>query len=124
MCYFLGQVLGLSLILLLLLLLVVVVVVVGGGGGGVRVSRSSSDSKSPQVSRTLLSVLADLKNTVIKIVSAHPPISYSSSPFPKAFWIVPSAPITTGITVTFVFHSFYFSYYYSNSFRVFHTSDR
>ena len=33
-------------------------------------------------------------------------ISKSSSPFTKPLGIVPSAPITTGITVTFIFHFF------------------
>ena len=33
---------------------------------------SISDSNSPQVSRTLLSILADLNNIVVLMVSAHP----------------------------------------------------
>ena len=33
---------------------------------------SLSDSKSPQVSRTLLSILADLNNAVVWMISAHP----------------------------------------------------
>ena len=45
---------------------------------------SLSDSKSPQVSRTLISILADFNNSV-----------------------VPRAPITIGITITFMFHSFF-----------------
>ena len=36
---------------------------------------SLRDTKSPQVTMTLLSVLADLNNTVVWIVSARPPIS-------------------------------------------------
>ena len=40
-----------------------------------------SDSKSSQVSRTLLSILADLNNIVVMIVSTRPLISKSSSPF-------------------------------------------
>ena len=39
-----------------------------------------SDSKSTQVSRTLLSILADLKNAVVLMVSFRPLISNSSSP--------------------------------------------
>ena len=42
---------------------------------------SLSDSKSPQVSRTLLSILAVLDNAVVWMVSTRPPISKSSNPF-------------------------------------------
>ena len=42
---------------------------------------SLSDSKSPQVSRTLLSILAVLNNAVVWMVSTRPPTSKSSSPF-------------------------------------------
>ena len=77
---------------------------------------SLSDSKCPQVSRTLLSILADLCYAVVWMVSTRPLITKSSSP-----WISPlvsRAPITIGITVTFMFHSFYNSlarsrYYFS-----------
>ena len=61
--------------------------------------------KSPQVSRTLLSILAVLNNVVVWIVSTRPPTSKSSSPFSNPF--VPNAPITIGIIVTFMFHSFF-----------------
>ena len=60
------------------------------------------NNKSPQVSRTLLSILADLNTSVIWMVSM------SSSPFINPLVTVPSAPITIGITVTFIFHSFFF----------------
>ena len=65
-----------------------------------------SDNKSLQVSRTLLSILADLSNAVVWIVSTHPLISKSSSPFTNPLVTVPRAPVTIGITVTFMFHSF------------------
>ena len=42
--------------------------------------RSLSDSRYPQVSRTLLSILADLNNALVWIVSIRPHISKSSSP--------------------------------------------
>ena len=42
-----------------------------------------------------------------RVVSARPPIFNSRSPFTKPSGIVPSAPITIGITVTFTFHKFY-----------------
>ena len=69
--------------------------------------RSLSDSKSPQVSRTLLSILAVLSNAVIGIVSTRPQTSESSRPFNKPLVIVLKAPITIGTIVTFMFHSFF-----------------
>ena len=39
-----------------------------------------SDSKSLQVSKTLLNILADLNNAVVWIVSTRPVISKSSNP--------------------------------------------
>ena len=67
---------------------------------------SLSDNKSPQVLRTLLSIMANLDNAIVWMVSTRPLISKSSSPFTQALWIVPSAPITTDITVTFMLHIF------------------
>ena len=67
---------------------------------------SLCDSKSPQVSWTLLSILADLSSAVVWMVSACPLISKFSSPFTNLLGIVPSARITIGITVTFMFHVF------------------
>ncbi len=69
--------------------------------------RSLSDSKSPQVSRTLLSILAVLNNVVVWMVSTRPPTSKSSSPFSNPLVTVPSAPITIGIIVTCMLHSFF-----------------
>ena len=54
---------------------------------------SLSDSKSPQVSRTLLSILADITEAVVRIVSTRPVISKSSSPFTNSLVTVPSAAI-------------------------------
>ena len=68
---------------------------------------SLSDSKPPQVSRTLLSILAVLNNVVVYIVSTHLPTSKSSSPFSKPFVTVPNIPITIGIIITCMFHSFF-----------------
>ena len=68
---------------------------------------SLNDSKSPQVSRTLLSILAVLSNAVIWIVSTSPPTSKSSRPFNNPLVIVPKAPITIGTIVTFMFHGFF-----------------
>ena len=68
---------------------------------------SLSDSKSPQVSRTLLGILAVLNNTVVWMVSTRPPTSKSSSPFSNSLVTVPNAPITIGIIVTCMFHIFF-----------------
>ena len=67
---------------------------------------SLSYSKSPQVSRTLLSILAVLNNAVVWMVSTHPPISKSSSPFSNPLVTVPNAPNTIGIIVTCMFQFF------------------
>ena len=68
---------------------------------------SLSDSKSPQVSRILLSILAVLNNAVAWMVSTRPPTSKSSIPFSNHLVTVPNAPITIGIIVTCMFHSFF-----------------
>ena len=68
---------------------------------------SLSDSKSPQVSRTLLSILVVLNNAVVWMVSTRPPNSKSSSPFSNPLVTVPNAPITIVIIVTCMFHSFF-----------------
>ena len=44
-----------------------------------------SDGKSPQVCRTRLSILADLDNAVVRMVSTFLLISKSSAPFTKPF---------------------------------------
>ena len=81
---------------------------------------SLSDSKSPQVSRTRLRILAVLSNAVIWIVSTRPPTSKSSRHFNNPLVIVPKAPIP----ITFMFHSFFNSLarsrnitFFSHSFR-------
>ena len=68
---------------------------------------SLSDSKSPQVSRTLLSIMAVLSNAVIWIVSTRPPTSKSYWPFNNPLVIMPKTPITIGTIVTFMFFSFF-----------------
>ena len=68
---------------------------------------SVSDSKSLQVSRTLLSILAVLSNDVIWIVSTRLPTSKSSRLFNNPLIIVPKAPITIGTIVPFMFHNFF-----------------
>ena len=65
------------------------------------------ESKSPQVSRTLLSILAVLNSAVVWTVSTRPPTSKSSSPFCNPLVTVPKTPITIGIIVSYMFHSFF-----------------
>ena len=69
--------------------------------------RSLSDSKSPQVSWTLLSILAGLNKAVVWIVSTCFLISKFSSPRPKPLVTVQRVRITIGITITFMFHGFF-----------------
>ena len=65
--------------------------------------------KSPQVFRTFLSILADLRNVVVWMVSICPLISKFFSPFANSLRVVSSAPTTIGIIVTFMFYSFFSS---------------
>ena len=69
--------------------------------------RSLCDSKSHQLYRILLCILADLTNAVVWMVSTRPLISKSSSPSNNPLVTVPKAPITIGIIVTFLSHSFF-----------------
>ena len=65
--------------------------------------RSLSDSKSPQVSRTLLSILAVFNNAAVWMVSTRPPTSKSSRPFSNLLVTVPKSPTTICTIVTFKF---------------------
>ena len=67
---------------------------------------SLSDNKSPQVPRTLLSILADLKNAVVLMVSTRPLTFKSSRHCTNPLVTAPNASITIAITVTFIFHRF------------------
>ena len=64
-----------------------------------------SDSKSLQVSKTLFSILTDLNNAVIEIVSIIRLLISNSSGSFEVFENRASA--TIGITVTLMFHSFF-----------------
>ena len=68
---------------------------------------SFSDSKTPQVSRNLLSILAVFNNAVIWMVSTPLPTSKSSIPFNNPLLTVSNAPTTIGTIVTFMFHRFF-----------------
>ena len=74
---------------------------------------SLSGSKSAQISRTLLSILTDLNNAIFCMVSIHPPIFNSFSPFYNPLGTVPSAPTRIGITIIFTFYYYYYYYYYT-----------
>ena len=56
--------------------------------------------------------MADLNHVVVWIVSTHPLISKSSSPCTNPLVTVPSAQITIGITVTFMFHSLFVFFFF------------
>ena len=68
---------------------------------------SLSDRNSPQVTRTLVSILALFNNAVVWMVSTRPPNSKPSSPFNNTLVTVPKVPITIVTIVTFMFHSFF-----------------
>ena len=70
-----------------------------------RVWVTASLPKFPGLS--LLSILAVLNNAVVWMVSTRPPAFESSSPFSNPLVTVPNAPITIGIIVTCMFHSFF-----------------
>ena len=66
---------------------------------------SMNDSKSPQVSKTLFSILVDLNSAVVWMVSAGSPISNSSNLFIRPLEIVPGA----SSTVTVILYSLFCS---------------
>ena len=63
-----------------------------------------SESKSPQVARTLLNILSDCSLDGLSSSSYPQLFSFLT----KLLGIVPSAPITIGITATFMFNDFDF----------------
>ena len=67
----------------------------------------SLEFERQRVSWTLLTILADLNNAVVWMVFIRPVISKSSSRFNNPLMTVLRAPITIGIIVTFMFHSFF-----------------
>ena len=62
---------------------------------------------SSLVFRTLLSILADLNNPTVWMVSTRPFISKSPSHCINPLVTLQRAPITIGIIVTFMWHSFF-----------------
>ena len=68
---------------------------------------SLSPSTTPQVSRTLLSILTVFNNVLVWMVSNRLLTSKSSSPFNSPLVTVPKALIPFSIIVTFMFHCFF-----------------
>ena len=75
-------------------------------------------TKSPQVSRTILSILGVFNNAAVWIVSTPQPTSKSSRPFKNPLVTVLKAPITIGIIVNFMFHSFWGFFQFSSKIEV------
>ena len=81
--------------------------------------RRLSESKSPQVSMTLLGILAVFNNDVVWMVSTRPATYKSSRPFNNPLVTVPKAPITIGIIVIFMLHRFFNSLAWSRYLTLF-----
>ena len=73
---------------------------------------SLNDSKYSQLSRTFLSILADLNNVVVSMVAILSPIPNSTIILSRPFEIVPSAPTIVCVTFSFIFHSFSFDFWF------------
>ena len=67
-------------------------------------SLSLSESKFLQISRTLLSILANLNNSVVWMIFSFSLSSKYSRSFSQTLAIIPSTHIAIGNTVTFVFY--------------------
>ena len=81
--------------------------------------RCLNDSKSPLISRTILSILADLNIAVVRIVSIHPLISNSSSPLTSLLGTVLSTPPTCSTVSLDHWHALstfsHFTFFYFHS---------
>ena len=66
----------------------------------------SISDKSIQVSRTLLSILADLNTAVVWMVLILPLVSSSPNLFSRLLGTIQQAPTKISIAITFMFHSF------------------
>ena len=68
---------------------------------------SFSDWKSPQVSATVLTILSDLNNAVLRMVSSCHLISMSSNSFTNSLEIDLTASTIICMTVNFTFHIYF-----------------
>ena len=83
---------------------------------------SLSVGKSREGSRTRFSILADLSNAFVWIVSILPLISISSCPFSRLLGIFPSTPTTINITLKLMFLNVFNSLARSKYFPIFSLS--
>ena len=65
------------------------------------------DIETPQVSKTLLNIQANFCSNLDEIISILPLLSCSSNLFSRFFLNIQREPTMIGITVTFMFHSFF-----------------
>ena len=70
-------------------------------------NRSLSKSKSPKVFRFLFSILADLNNAIVWMVSPHPLISKSTCPCTNPLVTLLNTLVRVVNTITFLFHSLF-----------------
>ena len=84
---------------------------------------SVSDSKHPQVFRSLLRILDCFNNAVVWTVSTCPVISKSSNPCTNPLMTVPRAPIKI-VVITFMYNGFFsplgrlrYVYFFTNPFN-------
>ena len=75
------------------------------------VHKSLIHSSYPQISRTVLGVLADLKNDEVFLILSHPLISSFFSLHYKLLGTVPRVPTIVGITVEVLFNYFFSGLY-------------
>ena len=69
--------------------------------------RSLSEKKYLHLSRTLLSILADLNNTAVCMVSIFLRFPTFTASLSSLFGAVLSSPIAINITITFIVHSIF-----------------
>ena len=69
--------------------------------------KNLNDNKFPWLSRIFLNVLLDLNNAVSLTISIHFWILNSPISFPDWLTLIPGALSIIGITLTFMFHSFF-----------------
>ena len=66
-----------------------------------------SPCRPSKVYWTLFSILSNINNVVVRMAPTCPLLSLSS--FLYSLLTVLSAPVTTGFTITFMFHNYYYS---------------